>query len=508
MFLRQKKNKSGSISIQIINKVNGQNHIFQSIGTSKDLNEIEKYLDKGKSILHTDENIQPLLFPIVHPGDLAVENFLETLENQSIRTVGPELIFGTVFDRIGYSQIPEELFRHIVLARLVNPLSKLKTVDYLLRYQNVITNEDAIYRFLDRLNKNHKIQVEKISYEQTKKVLKNISVVFYDMTTLYFETEDEDDLRKIGYSKDGKFTCPQIMIGLLVGEGGYPIGYDIYKGNTFEGHTLVPILKKVQDKYGFDKPVIIADSAMLSKKTLEGLVEQKYTFILGARIKNESEELKKRILEKTVNLKNGDLFELEKDGVRLIITYSDKRARKDAHNRDKGLKKLREKVKGGKLTKTAVTNRGYNKFLTLDNEISVSVDEEKINLDKSWDGLKGYVTNSLLTGDKVVENYSHLWQIEKAFRISKTDLRIRPIYHFKQRRIEAHICIAFVAYSIWKELERLLIEAKVEMTSKRAAELTQNIYEIEYTLPQSKKIQKRLLKLSPEQQMLYEVVKK
>jgi len=126
--------------------------------------------------------------------------------------------------------------------------------------------------------------VELITYNHTRKVLKTISVVFYDMTTLYFEAEDEDDLRKIGFSKDGKFQKPQIMLGLLVGEGGFPIGYDIFKGNTSEGKTLMPVLQAIQKKYQFGKPIVVADAALLSKDNLETLAEKNYTFIIGGRI--------------------------------------------------------------------------------------------------------------------------------------------------------------------------------------------------------------------------------
>lgn len=126
--------------------------------------------------------------------------------------------------------------------------------------------------------------MERITYNHTRKVLKTISVVFYDMTTLYFEAEDEDDLRKIGFSKDGKFQKPQIMLGLLVGEGGFPIGYDIFKGNTSEGKTLMPVLQAIQKKYQFGKPIVVADAALLSKDNLETLAEKNYTFIIGGRI--------------------------------------------------------------------------------------------------------------------------------------------------------------------------------------------------------------------------------
>jgi len=349
--------------------------------------------------------------------------------------------------------------------------------------------------------------VEQIAFEFTKKTLKNIAVVFYDMTTLYFETEDEDDLRKIGFSKDGKFQNPQIMPGLLVGQNGYPIGYDIFKGNTFEGHALIPALQKIQEKYGFGNPIVAADAALLSKKNIDDLAEENYRFIIGARIKNETEKIKSKILKKAESMKNGNIFFIRKpDDTKLIISYSDKRQRKDAYNRERGLRKLKERIKSGKLTKENINSRGYNKFLFLDGEVKIGIDEDKIKEGEKWDGLKGYITNSKISSKKIIENYRHLRQIEKAFRISKTDLRVRPIYHYKQKRIESHICVAFVAYTIYKELERLLNKHKAGFSPKRAAELTHNMYEIEYMLLNSDYSEKIILKMDKEQKQLYETM--
>lgn len=436
-----------------------------------------------------------------------ITDFLARTDNSQVKTVGPELVFGSLFDEIGFNAIPQKLFRHLVVARLAYPTSKLKTVDYLYRAQGVETNEDAIYRFLDTLNAKHKTIAESIAFQHTKKTLGMLSVVFYDMTTLYFESEDEDDLRKIGYSKDGKFQCPQIMIGLLVGEGGLPIGYDVFEGNTFEGHTLVKTLNKIGEKYGLGKPVVVADAAMLSKKNVEELNAHEYTFIVGGRIKNESEKTKAEILKKSRGMADGSSFEVgREDGTRLVVSFSEKRKKKDAHNREKGVKKLRAKVSRGVLAKAHIGNRGYNKFLSLSGDVSVSIDETKIIHDARWDGLKGYVTNTMIEREKVIEHYGHLWQIEKAFRISKTDLRVRPIFHHKRRRIEAHLTIAFVAYCIWKELELRLSRAGFAMSPRRAGELTHYMYALDYVLPHSKGHERVILKMDAEQTLLYEVI--
>lgn len=506
MFVRKNRNRSGSVSVQIIKKVDGKYKLIETVGTSSDPDKIESLALEAKNRIDNPKNQLPL-FSLLSETDLAVKSFLNSLTNLQIHTIGPELIFGTLFDRIGFNAIKEELFRHIVIARLAYPTSKLKTADYLYRYKGISIDVQNIYRFLDRLNEKYKEQAEKVAYEYTRKTLGQISVVFYDMTTLYFESEDEDDLRKIGFSKDGKFQNPQIMLGLLVGQNGYPIGYDIFEGNTYEGHTLIPTLKSIQKKYGFEKPIVVADAGLLSKDNIKKLQAKKYQFILGARIKNESESIKKEILEKAFGIKDGVNFQIKKpDTTTLVIGYSDKRKRKDEYNRKKGVEKLKQKIKFGKLTKASINNRGYNKFLSLTGEIEVELSEEKIKEDKNWDGLKGYITNTTLKPEEVMENYRHLWQIEKAFKISKTDLKIRPIYHFVRRRIESHICIAFVAYTIYKELERLLEKYKAGFSPKRAAELTHNMYEVEYILPHSNKREKTILKMDEEQQKLYEVI--
>lgn len=495
------------MSVQIISKEQGRYRVVETIGSGRGREEIAKLCLEAQLWLRQFSN-QPSLF--VYPDELAIRNFVVNLSNRQIHTIGPELIFGAVFDRIGFNAIHDEMFRHLVIARLAYPTSKLKTVDYLSRYKNTNVSVDSVYRFLDELHSRHKNHAERIAYEYTRKTLKgNISVVFYDMTTLYFESEDEDDLRKIGFSKDGKFQKPQIMLGLLVGEEGLPIGYDIFKGNTFEGHTLLPTLRKIQQKYGFLRPIVVADAALLSKDNLDNLSQAKYQFIIGARIKNESNEIKKNILIHAQTMNNSDSFIIrKKDGTRLIITYSDKRARKDKRNRERGLRKLRQRIKTGKLTKEHINNRGCNKFLSLTGEVKVEIDENKVTEDKQWDGLKGYITNTRLSAKKVVANYGHLWQIEKAFRISKTDLRVRPIFHQRERRIAAHICIAFVAYAIYKELERLLKKFKVEMSPKRASELTHNMYEIEFILPKSRKKERIILKMDKEQQLLMDIIRK
>ena len=504
MFIRKKSNKSGSTSVQIISKSNGKYQVVKTIGSSKGEHEIERLYFLGKQELERI-SIQPKLF--VSENDTIIENVFDALQNASIKTVGPEIIFGKIYDHIGFNTINEELFRHLVISRLAFPLSKLKTIEYLYRFQGVMMDIDAVYRFLDKLNNKLKEKVEQIAFVHTKKILNNaISVVFYDMTTLYFEASDEDDLRKTGFSKDGKNQSPQIYLGLLVGLGGYAIGYDIFEGNIYEGHTLIPFLEKTSKKFNLEKPIVVADAGLLSNDNIKALEEKKYEYIIGARIKNEPDKIKQQILGQ--KLKDGETMKISKATNRLIVAFATNRASKDEHNRKRGLQRLEKQIKKGKFTKSSINNKGYNKYLKMKGDMLIEIDYEKFNADKCWDGLKGYITNTKLNDKQVMENYKNLWHIEKAFRMSKTDLRIRPIYHRLQSRIEAHICISFTAYCIYKELERVLYKEKSSLSLKKAAEVTHNMYEVSYTLPDSKHTKTKLLKMDDKQAHLYQIIQK
>jgi transposase len=359
----------------------------------------------------------------------------------------------------------------------------------------------SIYRFLDELTSGLKQDIEEISFNYTKKKLRGkIGVVFYDMTTLYFEASEEDDYRITGFSKDGKHQQPQIMIGLLVSSHGYPIGYQIFEGNTSETKTLIPVLETFQKKFNLAKPIIIADAALLSQKNIEALRTEQYEYILGGRLKNETQAIKEKIL--SLEVKENKPRELSSANGRLITTYSSKRAHSDRKNREKGLMRLEKMVKSGKLSKKHINNRGYNKYLKLTGDVNITIDYEKFQTDDQWDGLKGYITNTRLSKNKVIEHYSQLWHVEKAFRISKTDLRIRPIYHRLKRRIEAHICICFTAFTIYKELERLLKSNKISLSPEKAIENIKEIRQINYMLPKSKHMKTKLLKPNPIQSLL------
>ena len=496
MFVRRKRNKSGVVSIQVIDKSLGRYKVVRTIGSSSDGPTIEKLFGEGESWARKQHGLE---FDFDKTDDL-FEHFIDGIKQ--VNMVGHELLLGKIFNDIGFNRIKDELFKKLVLARLCYPGSKLKTTDHLRRYEGYETDEDKIYRYLDKLHHTQKRAVQQISYEHTLKILDNkINIVFYDVTTLYFEIEQEDKLRKTGYSKDGKHHCPQIVLGLLVSTDGYPLAYEIYEGNKFEGDTMLPVVNLFKRKYKLQNLVIVADAGLLSNKNMEALQQNRCQYILGARIKNESNAVKNKIL--SLKLKNGESGIIQKDEQnKIVVSYSDSRARKDDHNRQRGIQKLEKLISTKRLAKTQINNKGYNKFLKMTGEVEVVLDQTKIDQDKKWDGLKGYLTNTALSKDDIIKNYGHLWRIEKAFRVAKTDIKIRPIYHQLPHRIEAHICIAFVAYKIYKELERQLKELKTELSPEKAIEIAKTIYCITAQKPKSNEILSRVLLLNEEQQAL------
>ena len=335
MFVRKKKNRSGVISVQIIDKSTGKYKMIKTIGSSNDADQIEKLVKEGENWIK--QKLGLLEFDFSNEKQ-KVEQFFESIEQITVH--GTELLLGKLFDEIGFNQIPDVLFRQLVLARLFFPVSKLKTTDYLTKYQFLSVDVQTVYRYLDRFYRTQKETVQRISYDHTLKVLGGeISIIFYDVTTLYFEIDDEDNLRGTGFSKDGKHQNPQIVLGLLVSIEGYPLAYEIFEGNKFEGHTMLPVIEAFKIKYRLNNLVIIVDSGLLSNDNIQELQQKGYNFILGARIKSESQTVKNKILSLQLNPGESKIVS-KKDKNRLIISCSVSKAKKDKANREKGLRKF------------------------------------------------------------------------------------------------------------------------------------------------------------------------
>ena len=488
--VRKKKNKSGSTSILIVDRSDRGYKVVENLGFSKDKDEIEKLYKRA--LQRIDELERNLLFISKENNKKeSLKELLSNLTTQDFIPIGDELIFGTIFNDIGCKDIflnsnakirnKEEkdfLFKSLVISRLIYPGSKLELRNYLSYFKDIDIDTDKIYRFLDTLYQDKiKLKVEQCIFNHTKRVMDNsITLTFYDVTTLHFESESEDDLKKIGFSKEGKIAKPQIQLGLFTTLQGYPLSYEVYDGKKYEGHTLIDILNKFQDRFKINnKPIVVADRGMLNNANIAYLENNNYKYIIAAKIKNVSNDLKEKISNltfiddgaiHTINL-NQILEYKDKDGKkqtikvsqRLILTYSSKRAKKDKRTREKALEKLEAKLSKN-VTKSDLKLSYYAKYLDVNNNdcnIKYKLNPNKIAQDEKLDGIKGFITNDFnLAPNDVIAHYNNQYEVERAFRISKTDMRIRPIYHRLENRIKTHILICFVSYAVYKEFERKL----------------------------------------------------
>ena len=489
--VRKKRNQSGSVSIYIIDRTNRGYKVVESLGSSKNPDEIEILYKKA---LKRIDELENNLFYQSKKGEKK-EQLLElfsTITTDNFIPIGDELIFGRLFDEIGCKGIFKELniktirdkekkdflFRSLVLSRILYPGSKLELIHYLDYFKKQKMDIYTIYRFLDTLYKDEiKNKIEECIFNHTKKIMNNtITITFYDVTTLHFESEGEDDLRRIGFSKEGKLNRPQILLGLFTTLEGYPLSFEVYEGNKYEGHTFTDILQKFQKRFKLkDKPIVVADRGMLNNANIAYLENNDYKYILAYKIKNISNKLKEEIANltfvddgviHTIEL-NKEINYTDEDGNRLtipikqklILTYSKKRAKKDKRTREKAVKKIEDTLNKKRITKSDLKLSYYAKYLDIDEscKIKYKINPVKVSLDERLDGIKGFATNDFtLDANDVIAHYQNQYAVERAFRISKTDLKIRPIYHRLENRIKAHILISFVSYAVYMEFERRL----------------------------------------------------
>jgi len=482
MFVRKKKNRSGTTSIVVVEKRNGIYREIKTIGTSIDTSEIELLYRQGNKWISSYLGEQDMFES--HDKILeemqVTEYLLSNIEN--ILLNGVQLILNNVFKLTGFDQIEDTIFRQLVIARLSQPMSKSATVEYLKSHFDEDAQLHHIYRYLDKLHDTQKEQIQQISVEHTQRILGGkIGLLFYDVTTLYFEADYGDELRENGFSKDGKHCQPQIVLGLLVSKDGYPLSYSVFNGSQYEGHTMLPIVDDFVQRFNLDDFIVVADSGLMNQRNIALLESGNYKYIIGARIKSECNEIKAWVL--SLNKQDGAFYQTLKGSTRLIVGYSASRAKKDKYNREKGIKRLEKAYRSGNITKENINKRGYNKFLEISDNVKVSISKEKIEQDEKWDGLKGYLTNTELPTQEVYEQYSGLWTIERAFRITKGTLEMRPMFHFNPKRIEAHVCICFVAYKVYKELERILKISSINMSVDKVLDIAKTITTIKINLP-------------------------
>lgn len=491
MYIRRKKYPSGNVGIIVVEKISGKMKELTTIGIAKSDEEVEALVKRGQEWIDREQQRRHPRLDLFgeerirsEQERMNAERLLNSITNIAID--GADLILDKVFDNVGFNRIEDDILRKLVKARLSYPASKSATVEYLKNHFDDDVSLSKIYRYLDKLSDSQHSIVQDISVGHTRKILGgHIGVLFYDVTTLYFEADYEDELRRTGFSKEGRHKNPQIILGLLVSIGGYPLAYCIHEGNKYEGHTMLPVVTEFVRRYKLEDFIVVADSGLMNSDNVAELEANGYKYIIGAKIKTESKKIKEWILSQPKI--DCQMVEYDKgDGKRLLVGYTDDRARKDAYNREKGLRRLEKAYRRGTLTKENINKRGYNNFLTMEGDVKVSIDYDKLETDAKWDGLKGYLTNTDIPASQVYAAYHNLWHVEQAFRISKSKIEIRPMFHFTRRRIEAHICICFVALKVYKELERLLKLAGINMSVDKVLALAQSIVTIQITLPQNK----------------------
>jgi transposase len=500
MYVRKKKNRSGTISIVVVDKSSGRYREIKSFGTTNSEEEAKVLCDQACLWIHTHGGQQELDFENAKGRELEeTERVIGNMD--TVLFNGTQLLLNRIYDSIGFNRIPDEILRHLVTARVSHPSSKLATTEYLKSYYDGDVDLNHIYRYMDKFYNTQMELVQQIGVIHIQKIFEGkIGLVFYDVTTLYFETAIRDVLRESGFSKDGKTAESQAVLGLPVSEGGYPLSYSLYNGKQYEGFTMIPMIDDFKQRFSLGEDfVVVADSGLMNRQNVTLLQEAGYKYILGARIKNEPAGVKKWILEQQKTDGGYGEYKRGKDE-RLILSYSSTRARKDAYNRERGVERLRKSCKSGKLTKQQVNRRGYNKFLEMGGDVEIMISEDKIAEDCKWDGWKGYITNTTLDAAKVASEYRGLWVIERAFRISKSSLEIRPMFHFTERRIVAHICICFIAYKVYKELERIIKLKGIGMSVSKVLDAAKTITTIKVNMPENGRIYTKTLFLTKKHQ--------
>ncbi|MDE7426923.1 MAG: IS1634 family transposase [Muribaculaceae bacterium] len=501
MFIRRKPNKSGSFSVQVLDKRDGRNILLRSFGSSKEETELLAMEHEASNFIACYGGQGVLNFKRGLPPSAEEEADMFFSRIIDVKHDAPRIILSRVYDGIGFGAIGDDTLRLLAIARVCEPKSKVATVEYLKRCFREDYRLHRIYRYMDTLYNTQRELIQQISVEHTRKLLGGrIGIVFYDVTTLYFETAREDTLRSPGFSKDGKTAESQIVLGLLVSRDGYPLSYNVFNGAQYEGRTMIPIIDDFVQRFSLTDFIVVADAGLLSRKNITLLKQAGYKFILGGRIKKESKSVQDWVLslEKDPHKLNETVINGDE---RIIISYSEQRAVKDSHNRDKGIQRLRKAYSSGKIKKQNVNQRGYNKFLVIENDVMVSIDEAKIVADAQWDGLKSYVTNTNLPASEVINQYHGLWVVERAFRITKGTLEARPIFHFTERRIEAHICICFVAYKLYKELERLLPIINIPLSVDKVLDIAKTISTVTIRLEDGTTRSRTLLNTAEERQL-------
>lgn len=441
--IRKTKTASGATAIQIVQYEKRKTIVMKHIGSAHTSEEISALIESADAWIAHHTPVQTL-FGKTQRRTLA----LHTAQYIGVTHMLAYKTLHAVAHMCGFSALNEPLLLDLAIMRIVEPASKLRTIELLKRYFNIRYAKRSVYRILPKLIQ-HKKDVEAITVAWAKNgYSSDLALVLYDVTTLYFETFKADDLRIPGFSKDNKAQQPQIVVGLLVTREGFPLGYEVFKGNTFEGHTMLPVVQTFVRAHGVAMPVVVADAAMLSRENMHTLTEQGFSYIVGARLGNCSPSLIKTMSTALAG-KDNATERLHTQHGTLICAFSSKRYRKDKADMEKQIVKAQALVHRGEPGRRA-------KFVKKAQEGGYVFDEDLRAKTVSLLGMKGYYTNipiEVMDDSSVISRYHDLWNVEAAFRMSKNDLATRPIFHRTEDAIRAHVLVCFVALALGKHLE-------------------------------------------------------
>jgi len=497
LHIRTTKTGSSSTAIQVVRYNLGRTIIVKHIGSASNATELTLLKNQAEDFIERYTGQQSLF--------ASTDNHQENkiIQSRYARSVGIRYrllhqVFHQIFNIFTFNDLESPLLTDLVMARVVSPSSKLQAITFLKEMFEISYSETGLYRQLPALS-DLKEEVEKKVITFAKENLNfDFTVVFYDVTTLYFETfkEDKDSFKRLGFSKDNKFNQPQIVIGLIVNQDGFPVSYDIYAGNIFEGHTLIPSLLKFNQKHNVQNLTVVADAAMISLENVEALIHNTINYIVGARVSNLSEGLIKDI-SNNLNGVDGASYRLITERGILICDFSKKRYWKNKNEMEEQLAKARSyEGKYDKLPRRI-------KFLKSLGKTKTVLNEELIEKTKLLLGIKGYYTNlNKESNEAIIHQYHNLWHVEKAFRMAKSDLQTRPIYHFNNKAIHSHILICFMALAIGtymelsakRSLKKILKILKEAVEVKIKDRITQDIITIQPEL--STELRELLTKLS------------
>lgn len=408
---------------------------------------------------------------ILPPSQVTLDDIVE--EKRIVE--GVHDIAGAMFDEM-YQPLFKgkrtyQLLRDVVLSRLVYPASKRRTRQQLEKHFDKKHSLEMIYWMMDQVCPKIN-QIKQMTFEKTQKLFpEKVDLILFDVTTLYFESIEVDELRNYGYSKDHRFNTTQVVLALATNQDGLPVGYELFEGNKAEVSTLATAIESWKKFFAIDSVCFIGDRAMFCKKNIALLESLNYRYIIAAKLKSLPDELKNNILNEdgyrpaVLNNELAWVGEFNYEGQRLIVSYKSRRAMKDLKDRDRVLAKIKKTIGKKSNPKKLITNAGVKKFVSVSDDATVVLDEDKIAQAAAWDGLHGIITNIKEDSPaSLIARYARLWVIEESFRVNKHTLAMRPIFHWAPPRIHAHIAICYMTFSVLRHLQyRINLTQKISI---------------------------------------------